>query len=336
MDNNIALIIITVLVAGVVLVNGWTDAPNAIATVVSTKSMSPRAAVIMAAIFNFIGVLVMSFVSQDVADTIGKMVSFTGDQALVALAAALFAIVLWAVLAWYFGIPTSESHALIAGLTGAAIAQGSFAAVNMEEWSKVLWGIGFSTLAGFFGGFVIVKVIGRLFKNMARRTANTFFKYAQIAGGAAMAFLHGAQDGLKFIGVFALGLCLANGDKVPESFTIAPWTMVACSLIMGFGTSIGGYRIIKAVGMDMVKLEKYQGFAADTAASIALLISTLIGFPVSTTHTKTTAIMGVGASRRMSLVNWGVAKDMVLAWVLTFPMCGLVGFIMAKIFLLIF
>ena len=335
---NLPLIVISVLVAGVVFVNGWTDAPNAIATVVSTKSMSPRAAVIMAAILNFFGVVVMTYISPSVADTIGKMVSFEGDQAMIALAAALFAIVLWAVIAWYFGIPTSESHALIAGLTGAAIAlAGNFNAVNMNEWSKVLIGIAFSTITGFGGGFLVVRLIGWLFRKKNRRSANTFFRYAQITSGAAMAFLHGAQDGLKFIGVYSLGLCLARGQAIPEGgFAIEPWTMIACSLIMGFGTSIGGYRIIKAVGMDMVKLEKYQGFAADTAASIALLIATLTGLPVSTTHTKTTAIMGVGASRRMSLVNWGVAKDMVMAWVLTFPLCGLVGFVVAKLFLLIF
>jgi len=335
---NLPLIIISVLVAGVVFVNGWTDAPNAIATVVSTKSMSPRAAVLMAAVLNFFGVMVMTYISPAVADTIGKMVSFEGDQALIALAAALFAIVLWAIIAWYFGIPTSESHALIAGLTGAAIAlAGNFDAINMDEWSKVLIGIAFSTVTGFFGGFFVVRLIGALFKKTNRRQSNTFFRYAQITSGAAMAFLHGAQDGLKFIGVYCLGLCLARGQAIPtEGFTIEPWTMVACSLIMGFGTSIGGYRIIKAVGMDMVKLEKYQGFAADTAASICLLISTLTGLPVSTTHTKTTAIMGVGASRRMSLVNWGVAKDMVMAWVLTFPLCGLVGFVVAKLVLLIF
>jgi len=292
----------------------------------------------MAAILNFFGVMVMTHFSPSVANTIGKMVSFEGEQALIALAAALFAIVLWAVIAWYFGIPTSESHALIAGLTGAAIAlAGNFSAINMDEWSKVLIGIGVSAVFGFGGGYVIVRIVGALFKNINRRSANVFFRYAQITSGAAMAFLHGAQDGLKFIGVYCLGHYLASGTPIPEGgFVIETWMMVACSLVMGFGTSIGGYRIIKAVGMDMVKLEKYQGFAADTAASICLLVTTLTGLPVSTTHTKTTAIMGVGASRRMSLVNWGVAKDMVMAWVLTFPLCGLVGFVVSKIFLLIF
>ena len=316
-------------------VNGWTDAPNAIATVVSTKSMSPRAAVLMAAVFNFLGVLVMTLVSSQVASTIGNMVSFgSGDQALIALAAALVAIVLWAVLAWYFGIPTSESHALIAGITGAAIALSSFSAVNADAWSKVLYGLIMSSVFGFLSGFVIVKLIAFLSRNVNRHSANRFFRGAQISSGAAMAFLHGAQDGQKFIGVFLLGVILSKGEAVPATFEVGILPMIACSLVMGIGTSVGGYRIIKAVGMDMVKLEKYQGFAADTAASICLLVSTMLGLPVSTTHTKTTAIMGVGAARRMSLVNWGVAKDMVFAWILTFPLCGLVGFLMSKLFLL--
>ena len=151
-----------------------------------------------------------------------------------------------------------------------------------------------------------------------------------------MAFMHGAQDGQKFIGVFLLGTFLAGGQTDVTTFVIPIWLMILCSLVMSLGTSIGGLRIIKAVGMDMVKLEKYQGFSADIAAAGCLLISSLSGIPVSTTHTKTTAIMGVGASKRLSSVNWGVVKEMVYAWVLTFPCCGLVGFLMVKLFLAIF
>ncbi len=334
---SLTFVLIIVLVFGVIFVNGWTDAPNAIATVVSTKSMSPRAAVLMAAVFNFFGVLIMTGVNSKVAFTISNMVDFgTGQQSLIALAAALVAIVFWSVVAWYFGIPTSESHALIAGVTGSAIALTGFGSVNLNEWSKVLYGLLISSVLGFGSGFFIVRIVGKLFKNMKRKKAGVFFRYAQIASGAAMAFLHGAQDGQKFMGVFMLGIFLARGQAVPESFDINLWIMVSCSVVMGFGTSIGGYRIIKAVGMDMVKLEKYQGFAADTAASLCLLFSTITGIPVSTTHTKTTAIMGVGASRRMSMVNWGVAKDMALAWILTFPICGLIGYLISKVFILIF
>jgi len=334
---NPALIIIIILVLGVVFVNGWTDAPNAIATVVSTRGMSPRSAVLMAAVLNFLGVLVMTHINAKVAFTIGNMVSFgSGHDSLVALAAALVAIVVWAVAAWYFGIPTSESHALIAGLTGAALTMDGLSSVNGQEWIKVLYGLGISSVLGFISGYFVVKLVAFLFKDMKRRNANVFFRWAQVVAAGFMAFLHGAQDGQKFIGVFMMGILLAKGLDMPAAFDVPFWILVLCSVTMGIGTSVGGYRIIKAVGMDMVKLEKYQGFSADIAASICLLISTLTGIPVSTTHTKTTAIMGVGASRRMSMVNWGVVKEMVLAWVLTFPACGLIGYIMAKIFLKVF
>lgn len=339
LTSNPALAITVILTTGVILVNGWTDAPNAIATCVSTRSMSPRAAIIMAAIFNFLGVFVMTLISANVAETIYNMVDFGGNayEALIALCAALFAIVIWATAAWYFGIPTSESHALIAGLSGAAIALHSgIEGINGNEWIKVIYGLVLSTFLGFAMGWLTTKIIELICRNMDRRKTGGFFQGAQIFGGASMAFMHGAQDGQKFMGVFMLGTFLAQGQSDVTTFTIPIWLMIFCSLVMGVGTSIGGYRIIKAVGMDMVKLEKYQGFCADLAGAFCLLISSLTGMPVSTTHTKTTAIMGVGASRRLSSVNWGVVKEMVLAWVLTFPGCGLIAFIMAKIFISIF
>jgi len=338
--GNPALLITTVLVLGVILVNGWTDAPNAIATVVSTRSLKPKTAILMAAVFNFLGVLVMSIFSKKVADTIYKMVDFGGDntKAQVALCAALFAIVLWAVGAWFFGIPTSESHALIAGITGAAIAMSGAGGINMNEWINVIYGLGLSAILGFAMGFAASKTITAICRGMNRRKADRFFKGAQITGGAAMAFMHGAQDGLKFIGVFLLGQTLAQGTYHPnEGFTSIPiWLMILVSAIMALGTSIGGYKIIKSVGMDMVKLERYQGFAADIAGAICLMIASISGLPVSTTHTKTTAIMGVGAAKRLSLVNWSIVKELVGAWILTFPGCGLIGFAMAKVFVMIF
>lgn len=337
--SNPPLLITVLLTLGVILVNGWTDAPNAIATCVSTRSMHPRAAIVMAAIFNFFGVLVMTAINATVAQTIYNMVDFGGDAhtALVALCAALFAIVTWATAAWRFGIPTSESHALIAGLSGAAIAlQGGLGGINGAEWIKVIYGLVFSTVLGFVMGWVTVKITEFCCRGMNRRRTNKFFQGAQNFGGAAMAFMHGAQDGQKFIGVFLLGVALANGQAQMDTFYIPVWLMVVCSAVMALGTSIGGYRIIKAVGMDMVKLEKYQGFSADMAAAGCLLLSSLTGVPVSTTHTKTTAIMGVGAAKRLRNVNWGVVREMVLTWVLTFPGCGLIGFLMAELFMRIF
>ncbi len=333
------LAITVALTLGVVLVNGWTDAPNAIATCVSTQSLSPRAAILMAAVFNFLGVLLMTVLNASVAATIYKMVDFGGNshEALVALCAALFAIVVWATAAWWFGIPTSESHALIAGLSGAAIAlHGGFDGVNGGEWMKVIYGLFLSTVLGFGFGWCFVKLIELICKRIDRRKTLGFFRGGQVAGGAAMAFMHGAQDGQKFMGVFMLGIFLVQGQGNVTSFQIPIWLMVLCSAVMALGTSIGGYRIIKAVGMDMVKLEKYQGFAADMAGAACLLLSSVAGIPVSTTHTKTVAIMGVGAAKRLRNVNWGVVKEMVLTWVLTFPGCGIIGFLMAKLFMWLF
>ncbi len=337
--SNPALLITVLLTLGVIMVNGWTDAPNAIATCVSTRSMGARSAVLMAAVFNFLGVLTMTFIDATVAETIYNMVDFGGDShyALIALCAAMVAIVAWATIAWVFGIPTSESHALIAGISGAAIAlQGGFSGINGNEWIKVIYGLVLSTVLGFGMGWLCARLTGAICQGISRKKTNGFFRGAQICGGAAMAFMHGAQDGQKFMGVFMLGVFLANGQANVTEFQIPIWLMILCSLVMALGTSIGGYRIIKAVGMDMVKLEKYQGFSADVAGSVCLLISSLTGIPVSTTHTKTTAIMGVGAAKRMSAVKWGVVKDMVWAWVLTFPGCGLVGFLMAHLFLAVF
>ena len=337
--TNPVLAVTVLLTLGVILVNGWTDAPNAIATCISTRAIGARTAIVMAAVFNFLGVFVMTMINASVAATIYNMVDFGGNahEALIALCAALFAIVTWATAAWWFGIPTSESHALIAGVSGAAIAlHGGRAGINGSEWIKVVYGLFLSTILGFAFGWISVKLIEFICKGMNRRRTTRFFGGAQIAGGAAMAFMHGAQDGQKFMGVFMLGIFLANGQAGAETFQIPVWLMLLCSLVMGLGTSIGGYRIIKAVGMDMVKLEKYQGFAADIAGAGCLLLSSLTGIPVSTTHTKTTAIMGVGAARRLSSVNWGVVKEMALTWILTFPGCGLIGFLMAELFMWIF
>lgn len=337
--HNVPLLITVILTLGVILVNGWTDAPNAIATCVSTRAIKPRTAILMAAVFNFLGVFVMTMINAKVAQTIYNMVDFGGDTrvALIALCAALFAIVVWATAAWYFGIPTSESHALIAGLSGAAIAlQGGLAGINGAEWIKVIYGLLLSTGLGFGMGWITVKIIEFIFQGFDRRKTRGFFQGGQVFGGAAMAFMHGAQDGQKFMGVFMLGIFLANGQGSVNSFVIPIWLMILSSAVMAIGTSIGGYKIIKAVGMDMVKLEKYQGFAADLAAAGCLLLSSVTGIPVSTTHTKTTAIMGVGAAKRLSSVNWGVVKEMVWTWVLTFPGCGLIGYLMAKIFIGIF
>lgn len=338
-SSSPSLIIVTFLTLGVILVNGWTDAPNAIATCIATDSMKPRAAILMAAVFNFLGIVVMSAFNASVAMTIYYMVDFGGNpkEALVALSAALVAIILWATTAWAFGIPTSESHALIAGLSGAAVAvHGSLFGISGYEWTKVIFGLVFSLLAGFGFGFITVQVVESFRRKMRPEKTDRFFQDVQIVGAAAMSFMHGAQDGQKFMGVFLLGISLANGQGEVTTFVIPLWLMLLCSLVMALGTSIGGKRIIKTVGMDMVSLERHQGFAADLAAALCLLVASLTGIPVSTTHTKTTAIMGVGAAKNSDSLNLGIVREMFAAWILTFPGCGLVGFVMAKIFLIFF
>ncbi|MBR2621847.1 MAG: inorganic phosphate transporter [Clostridia bacterium] len=328
------------LTLGVILVNGWTDAPNAIATCVVTRCMPPKAAILMAALFNFLGVFIMTQVSNKVAVTITSMVDFgenSGKTIIIVLCAAMLAIVIWATLAWVFGIPTSESHALIAGLTGGAMALTGLDAIVWSEWSKVLIGIVISVVLGFGLAWLIGKLVTQICYQMNRPKTEPFFKGAQIVGAAAMAFMHGAQDGQKFMGIILLCVFTLQGTgSAATSFAIPTWLMIICSLIMAAGTAIGGKKIIKSVGMDMVKLEKYQGFSADVASAISLVFCSVFGLPVSTTHVKTTSIMGVGAVKRVSAINFGVVKEMVMTWILTFPGCGLLAFLVTKLFLLIF
>ncbi len=325
------VILSVILTLAVIFVNGLTDAPNAVATCITTRCMSMKSAVLMSSILNFVGVTLMTITNPAITETISGMVYFGDDKtsASVALCAALFSIVLWAVLAWYFGIPTSESHALIASLTGSAVAiNGSLKGINGGEWVKAIYGLFTSCIGGFLLGFVICKFVLVVFRNVNRSKGDLFFKYAGIFGAGAMSFMHGAQDGQKFIGV--LLLCTGTINK---SVQISPFIILLCSVIMALGTLSGGKKIIKAVGMDMVKLEKYQGFSADLAAAISLLLSTVFGFPVSTTHAKTTAMMGSGAARSKRSINPSVIKDIAMTWVLTFPGCGFLGFVVTKIFL---
>lgn len=322
--------ITVVLILGVIFVNGFTDAPNAIASCVSTGAMEMREAVRMAAVCNLAGILFMSSVSTGVAFTIYHMVDFGTEpaHALTGLCAAMTSIIVWAAAAWCFGIPTSESHALIAGLSGAALAiHGGTGGINAAEWRKVLCGLLLSVAAGLLFGWLAGKTVGRSGREAA------FFAGAQKMGAAAMAFMHGAQDGQKFMGVFLLGIFLAGGENGAARFTIPFWMMILCSLVMAAGTAVGGKRIIRTVGTDMVKLDKPQGFAADAAGALCLFLSSLAGIPVSTTHVKTAAMMGAGAAKDASMLNRRIVEEMFAAWILTFPGCGAIGYLTAKIFM---
>ena len=329
LSRSPALTLVTVLTLAVVLVNGWTDAPNAIAGAVVTGALSFRCAVLLAALCNFLGVLCVTSVNASVAETVYSIASFHGGPraALTALCAAMCAIVLWAAGAWFFGIPTSEGHALVAGISGAAVAlEGSFSCIHFEQWGKVLMGLVLSTLAGCFMGRQSQRLLTKI------HASPCFFQLLQLPGAAGAAFLHGAQDGQKFLGVFLLGAALAQGRADEQTFVIPLWLMVLCAAGMALGTLMGGRRIIDKVGRDMVSIGPREGAAADLASSLCLLCATLLGLPVSTTHTKTAALLGVGLVGGKT-VDRSVVRHIVLAWILTLPGCMALGYWCAKLFL---
>lgn len=317
------LLPVALLTLGVLLVNGWTDAPNAIATAVSSGALPFPAAAALAAVCDLLGALLAAALFPAVTETVLELARFGGDRqsALWALCAALGAVVLWSTVAWIFGLPTSESHGLLAGLTGAALAlEGG--AVDLRAWTRVLLALPLSIALGW--------LLAKALAARPRKARSTSFcRRAQRVGAAAMALLHGAQDGQKFLGIFLLGLSLAAGREHPTG--PAPlWLTALCAGTMALGTALGGRRIVDTVGRDMVELDPFRGLAADLAGAGSLLVCTLLGMPVSTTHTKTAAILGAG--RRP---DWAVARSIALAWALTFPVCGLLGFCGAK-FLLFF
>lgn len=330
--SSLPLFCIMLLTAGVIFVNGWTDAPNAIASCVATRAMSPGCAVAVSAVCNFIGLAFSLSLSRKVTDTVTGMVDFGSDPtvAQAGLCAGMFAVVLWAVAAWWFGIPTSESHALMAGLTGAALAVQGGSGVGFACWSRILWGLFVSLVFGFGLGFFTAKIFTWLTRRASRKNMNRTFRCAQIGGGIVNSLLHGAQDGQKFIGVLLLSVAGGKTTEVPS------WMIFFCAGLLSLGTSLGGYRIIRSVGMKMARLNALQGVSADGGCAVGLWLCTLWGLPVSTTHVKTTAIMGAGCAENFRKVHWQVAGEMGLAWLCTFPGCGLLGYAAARIFLFLF
>ena len=325
-------VIAILLLSGVITVNGWTDAPTAIATCISTKSIRPKKAIFLASAMNFLGVTLMSLFSGKVVDTITGIADFGNNPELacLTLCSSMITIIVWAVTAWFFGIPTSESHALIASLAGASVALShDFSSVSSDEILKTISGLFVSTVSGFILGFITVKIVGSIIKNKNRINTDICFRHLQNLAAAFMAFMHGAQDGQKFIGVFIL---ITGYSSVSYDINKL-YLIIYVSVLMAAGTSMGGMKIIKAMGNDMVKLKKYQGFSADLSGALSLFISTITGLPVSTTHTKTTAIMGVGAAYKISSVDWKIAKEMLLTWLFTFPGCGFLGYLFTELFL---
>lgn len=319
---GLAIALFAVLAAE--FVNGWTDAPNAIATVVSTGVMTARQAIIMAVIFNTIGAMA----GTAVAATVGKGIVAPSALTLPAITATMISIIAWGALAAHFGIPVSKSHALLAGLLGAALAGGGLAALQWSGWQKVGIGLVCSLAFGFVGAFAIGRLITRLAASAPPTRAKKTFDRLQMLSASFMAFNHGLNDGQKFMGVFTM--TLLAGGAIPE-FHISWWVIVVCALTMGIGTSFGGWRIIQTVGSKMARLTSWQGFAATMAASSTIAVASSYGIPLSTTHTITSAVVGVGASRRLSDVRWGVLKKIMLAWCATFPACAAIAYVAASI-----
>ncbi len=316
----LAVALFTVLAAE--FVNGWTDAPNVIATVISTGVMSPRLAIIMAVVLNTVGAMA----GTAVAATVGKGIVAADAMTLPAITAAMVSIIAWGSLAAYLGIPVSKSHALLAGLAGAGLAGGGWAALQWTGWQKVGIGLICSLGLGFLGALVIGRLVIVLAANMRPTRGKIVFDRLQIISAAFMAFNHGLNDGQKFMGVFALTMLAGGATK---AFEIPFWVMLVCALTMGIGTSFGGWRIIETVGTKLTRISSWQGFAAQTSASFTIWGASQYGIPLSTTHTITTAIVGASASRRIYDIRWSVLQRIVLAWCMTFPCCAALAFVAA-------
>lgn len=320
--HEITLLVVLVTIASLVFdyINGFHDTANAIATVVSTRVLSPRIAIIMAACLNFSGALI----STNVANTIAKgLVTHPEAIPQVVILSAVIGAIVWNIITWKFGIPSSSSHALIGGLVGATLV---FGGVRHVKWSglveKVLIPLITSPIAGFILGFIIMMSIVALLAHVHPGKVNRAFRHLQIVSAAAMATSHGFNDAQKSMGIITLALF---SQGLISKAVVPTWVMLACATAMAMGTSAGGWRIIRTMGHKIIRLEPVHGFAAETAASIVIFTAGHFGMPVSTTHVISGGIFGVGASKRLSAVRWGVAQSMIVAWILTIPASALVA-----------
>ena len=328
-------------------INGFHDAANAIATVVSTKVLTPRQAIWLAAIFNLIGALA----GTAVATTIGKGLVDTSVVTMATIFSALIGAIVWNLITWWLGLPSSSSHALIGGLCGAALASAdgnwsvmTWAAVDAKGaaiglWPKVVLPMITSPLFGFFGGALLMFLLMMVIHRFTPRVVNGVFGKLQLVSAAFMAHSHGSNDAQKTMGIIALALFTGTNsgafDALPvwaeflrtPTFEVQRWVMVTCALVMAAGTAAGGWRIIRTMGHKMVKLQPVHGFAAETTAAAIIHVASGLGIPLSTTHAISTSIMGVGAMKRFGAVKWGIVERIIWAWVFTLPVCGLIGFL---------
>lgn len=300
-------------------INGFHDTANAIATSVSTRVLTPAKAILMAAGLNFVGALI----STGVASTIGQGIvdpNLLNNEVLIA---ALGGSIIWNLFTWYFGLPSSSSHALIGGVAGAVIASHGFDVLNYTGLvEKIFLPLFASPVLGFIIAYLVMSFISFLVGRMAPRLVNSRFSKLQIISAAFMAFSHGSNDAQKSMGIISSAL-LAGG--LIDTFHVPTWVVISCALAMALGTSVGGWRIIKTMGHRIIKLEPVHGFAAETAAAMVIVSASAMKLPVSTTHVISASIMGVGSTKRLSAVRWTVAKNIVNAWVLTAPMSGIIA-----------
>ena len=315
MDTIVILTILVVIFAlAFDFINGFHDTANAIATSVSTRALKPKTAVLMAAIMNFVGAItfvgVAKAITKDIVDP------FTLGNGTLVILAALISAIAWNLITWYFGIPSSSSHAIIGSIAGAAVAAGGWAILNYEGFIKILQALILSPFIAITVGFLVMSLFKILFKNFNLYKTNKGFRSVQIGTAALQAFTHGTNDAQKAMGIITMALIAAGWQTTDE---VQGWVRFACALAMGLGTSIGGYKIIKTVGGKIMKIRPVNGVAADLSSASIIFGATLIHLPVSTTHVISSAIMGVGAAQRVKGVKWGVARKIVLTWIITLP-----------------
>ncbi|PQD94258.1 anion permease [Pradoshia eiseniae] len=315
------LLIITVIIVVLALsfdfINGFHDTANAIATAVSTKALKPRHAILMAAIMNFVGAMTFTGVAKTITKDIVD--PFTLDNGSVVIMAALISAIAWNLVTWYYGIPSSSSHAIIGSIAGAAIAAAGFGAIHFEGFMKIIFALLFSPVIAFVVGYTVYSIFKVIFKNNNLTKTNKRFRYLQIGTAALQAYSHGTNDAQKAMGIITLAL-IANGFVT--STDIPFWVQVSCATAMGLGTSVGGWRIIKTVGGNIMKIRPINGVAADVSSAAIIFGATFIHLPVSTTHVISSAIMGVGASHRVKGVKWTTAQRMIITWIITMPIAA--------------
>jgi PiT family inorganic phosphate transporter len=314
----LCLVILTALLFD--YINGFHDTANAIATCISTRALTIKAAITMAALLNFAGAMI----STKVASTIGKGIVDSSDVTQMVVLAGITGAIIWDLVTWYYGLPSSSSHAIIGGIIGAVFAHSGLTALKWAGLKKIILALIISPILGTLIGFIFMLLLYRIFRNSSPGVLNNNFRRLQVVSAAFMAFSHGTADAQKSMGVITLALVSYGFIK---TFAV-PWeVMVACAAAMALGTAAGGWRIIKTVGHDFVKLQPVHGFCVETASAGVILCASAFGMPTSTTHVITSTILGVGLSKRLTAVNWKVAQRIMVAWVLTIPASALVAYL---------